>query len=312
MNTKGIIASVVFLLVFMASPAFAGVILINCSTLYVGCGGYGPCDFDTIQEAVDEADAYDTIIVCPPDDDCYGPVTITGNKEGLTIESTEIPDCGPNTCVESFTVGFAGSPDQGPGHVTIKGFDVTPCKTNGVGIESSTNYNTIAFNHVHGCEEEFAGVGAGIRVNQGADGNNVHHNLVDDCGDTTSGISTEIDGTNHNLHQNCVVGCDENGIWLQSDYSQSHQDQIDQDGTSSLRGIRIDGDYNQVHQEEVCGDPNDSINLFSSSTMGNFIHNNILEHHITGFTGGDKIKHNDENADCPFDEVMCCNGAEIW
>jgi hypothetical protein len=312
MKTKVIFTFGVFLLVLMAGRAFAGGAMINCSTLYVGCGGYGPCDFENIQDAVDDADAYDTIIVCPNDYGCYDDVLITGDKDGLTIMSQEIPDCGPNTCVDSFTIGFAPHSDH-PEHVTIKGFNVTPCKDNGVGIESSTNYNTIAFNHVFGCVEEFAGAGGAIRVNTGNVGNNIHHNLVDDCGGTTSGIYAEkIDddeSADHNIHQNCVEGCKENGIRLGSDYSQVHQNQI---LDYILRGIFIsDGaDGNQVHHNEVCDSTDDSIEL-SGGTTGNFIHHNILTGEVTGSTGGDRIRMNDTNADCPFEELMCCKGAAV-
>jgi hypothetical protein len=313
MKTKSIIAFGVFLFVLMASPAFAGVGICYSDTLYVGCGGYGPCDFETIQEAVDEADAYDTIIVCPNDYGCYDDVLITGDKDGLTIMSQEIPDCGPNTCVNSFTIGFAPHSDH-PENVTIKGFNVTPCKDNGVGIESSTNYNTIAFNHVYGCEEQFPGAGAGIRVNTGNVGNNIHHNLVDDCGYTTSGIYTEKqdddESADDNIHQNCVEGCRENGIWVGSDFSEVHQNQI---LDYILRGIRISGDSNQVHHNEVCDGTNSSINL-DNNTWYNFIHHNILTGRVNGSTAHDRIRMNDTNADCPFDELGCCKQSAdmIW
>jgi hypothetical protein len=313
MKTKSIVAFGVFLLVLMATPAFAGVTPI---TRYVGCDF--TWSYNEIQDAVDAANPYDTIIVCPkPWGGCYAPVGIFDNRDGLTIESTEIPDCGPNTCVASFTIGFASHSDH-PEHVTIKGFNVTPCKANGVGIEISTDYNTIAFNHVHGCHEtEGPGSGGEIRVNRGNDGNNIHHNLVDDCsfeGDawnpqsSTSGIYAEEDGgANQNIHQNCVEGCLENGIWLGSNYSEVHQNQI---LDYILRGIRISGDGNQVHHNDVCDGTHDSINL-DNHTYNNYIHHNILTGKVTGSTAHDRIRMNDTYADCPIDELTCCNGDAV-
>lgn len=311
MKTKAIIMFGVFLFVLIATPAFAGMVGI---TRYVNCE-YGSPNYETIQYAVNASGPWDTIIVCPPDDPCYGPVLITGNKDGLTIMSQEIPDCGPNTCVSSFTIGFAPHSDH-PEHVTIKGFNITPCKLNGVGIESSTNYNTIAFNHVYGCEEgEGTGAGGAIRVNEGNVGNNLHHNLIDDCALITSGIRLEVNGSDHNVHQNCVEGCgdsatpNDKGIWVQSDFCQIHQNQI-LDYVNF--GIVINGsaDDNQVHHNEVCDGTSSSINL-GSSTTGNFIHHNILTGVVNGSTGGDRIRMNDTNAYCPFDELGCCNGDAV-
>jgi hypothetical protein len=297
MKTKISFTLAAFFFVLIATPAFA-------ITRWVGECGSSP-NYNTIQDAVDDAIPYDLIIVCQKAG-CYDEhVLITGNIDGLTIESQEIPNCGPDTCVNSFTIGFAPHSDH-PENVTIKGFTVNVCKSNGVGIESSTNYNTIAFNHVYGCVEQFAGAGAAIRVNAGNVGNIIHHNRIDECSGTTSGISTEISGTDHNIHHNCVIGCKENGIWMQSDYSQIHQDQITD---HTLRGIRISGDYNHVHQNQVCDGAASSVNL-DGGTTGNYIHHNILAGVINGSTSGDRIRQNNTNADCPFESCDACSGNE--
>ena len=49
-------------------------------------------------------------------------VLITGNRDGLTIQSTEVAALGPNTEVQAFSIGFA--PSGGPEYVTIKGFRI--------------------------------------------------------------------------------------------------------------------------------------------------------------------------------------------
>jgi hypothetical protein len=301
MKTKCIITFGVFLLVLMAGPAFA-------DTFYV-CPW---SSYSTIQEAVDAAGPWDTVIVCPgdyPED-----VLIQGNRDGLTVMSKEIPDCGPNTTVKSFSIGFASHSDH-PKKVTIKGFTVTPCKDfgdGGVGIESSTDYNTIAFNFVYGCSGPPAG--AAIRVNAGNDGNTVHHNLVGDCLGVDAGIKTEVDGKKHNIHHNCVVGCDLYSIWVYSDRSQVHQNQIQMDDI--LAGIQIEGDHNQAHHNEVCdGEYSDSIELFFGSEY-NYVHHNIVTGMISDsnpLPSTNREKKNDEGADCPFYVCDACNGAAlIW
>jgi hypothetical protein len=316
MKTKSLITFGVFLLVLMASRAFAGVIC-SSDTLYVGCEGGGPCDFEDIQDAVDAAGPWDTIIVCPGYDSCDEDVLISGYKDGLTIKSTEIPDCGPNTCVNSFTIGFAPHSNH-PKKVTIKGFTVDGCKSVGdgeVGIESSTDYNTIAFNHVTGCSGTNAS--AAIRVNVDARANNIHHNLVDYSGNC---IKTEVGGTGHNIHHNCVGMCDRYGIWTYADYGQIHQNQVEWFGSA---GIIIDNgaDRNGVHHNEVCNDVDGfsvpSIYLFFGSDY-NYVHHNTSTGIIRDDTPDppgttNREKKNKEEVSCPFDVCDACNGAAvIW
>ena len=249
--------------------------------LTVGCG----YDYATIQAAVNAAAPWDTITVCPGiyDED----VLITGNRDGLTIQSTEVAALGPNTEVQAFSIGFA--PSGGPEYVTIKGFrigDAVGCASgNGVGIESSGNFNTIAHNYVTGCAGD-----AAIRVNIGNIGNTVHHNTVEETYRT--GIKVEA-GENHNVHNNLIDGAGWKCLHVSGgDYGLVHQNLI---ANCNEEGIRLesDADYNQVHQNAVC----DSISMSSSADF-NFVHHNFANS-LTG-CGGNKCKFNTEEAGCPF------------
>ncbi len=262
----------------IASPAFS-------VPLTVGCGG----DYSTIQAAVNNAGAYQTITVCPGD---YNESVLI-QTEGLTIQSTEISDRGPNTSVNRFAIGFA--PNVGPHSVTIKGFTVDGPA--GVCIESSGDYSTIAFNTVR--------CGIGIRVNAGNLYNNVHHNYVN----FTSGTGVEIGGyydgccggtagpgRNHNIHQNTVVYAGGEGcFYVWADYTEVHQNQAG--GSCGNGGINaIDSEGIHVHHNDICA----SIQLWSAEYA--FVHHNNLTGSIVNEDDDDTLKKNREGlSSCPFD-----------
>ena len=278
MKNKGLLSILIICFAPLSSPAVA-------ASLSVGCGG----DYPTIQAAVNAAGTYDTITVCPGD---YGESVLI-QTEGLTVQSTEISERGPNTIVTRFAIGFA--PNVGPHSVTIKGFTVSGPA--GVCIESSGDYSTIAFNSVNSC-------GIGIRVNRGNVGNNVHHNVV--SGTPGTGIEVEgyYDGCcggtagpgwNHNIHQNIVTttageGC----FYVWADYSQVHQNQADGCfGNGGINAVRSEGLH--IHHNQICS----SIELWAAEYA--FVHHNELTGSINN-AGDNTLKKNKENlSSCPID-----------
>lgn len=258
-----------------AVPAFA-------ATLTVGCGG----DYSSIQAAVNAANPYDTITVCPG----YYNESVLIQKEGLTIQSTEVSTRGPNTRVNRFAIGFA--PNFGPHSVTIQGFSVGPYY--GVCIESSGDYSTIAFNHVSGC-----GGYAALIVNAGNVYNNVHHNLVE--GNSLAGIVIEGNsccepGRWHNVHQNMIVNNSGEGcLFVWAEDTEVHQNQIG--GTCGNGGINANGSESlHVHHNEICA----SIALWGAEYA--YVHHNLLTGYITNENSDDTLKKNREGlSSCPFD-----------
>ena len=257
-----------------ASPVFAAELTVNCNA-----------DYPTIQAAVNAANPYDTITVCPG---TYNESVLI-QTEGLTIRSTEISDRGPNTIVRRFAIGFA--PNSGPHSVTIKGFSVTGSN---VCIESSGDYNTIAFNNVNSCN-------LGIRVNAGNVGNNVHHNHV--MNTSSGGITIEGyggccgsagPGMNHNVHQNMVYNAGGEGcfyIWASN--TEVHQNQAS--GTCGNGGINAIGSSGlHIHHNEICAD----IALFNATNAD--VHHNELTGRITNENSDDNLKKNKEElSTCP-------------
>lgn len=257
-------------------------------------------DYATIQAAVNAAGNYDTITVwpCEYDEDVFVDV------EGLTVRSTEVAAMGPNTIVRAFSIGFA--PNSGPHSVTIEGFTVGSTlygcgDGNGVGIESSGDYNTVAHNYVTDCS-------IGIRVNQGNVGNNVHHNLVED----TSGTGIEIEGyydgccggsagpgLNHNVHQNVVDDTGGEGcLYVWADYSQIHQNQV-RDCSTGIKAVFSEG--NHIFQNDLC---NESIELFGADDS--WVHQNTffgggnVSNLNNGGDGNRAKKNSSSGAACPI------------
>jgi hypothetical protein len=262
----------------IAAPAFA-------ATLTVGCGG----DYASIQAAVSAANPYDTITVCPGD---YNESVLI-QTEGLTIQSTEVSERGPNTSVNRFAIGFA--PNFGPHSVTILGFNVDGPA--GVCIESSGDYSTIAFNRVSGCTGD-----AAVRVNAGNVYNNVHHNLVEDnskAGIVIEGNSGCEPGRWHNVHQNMIVnnatsGSGEGCLYVWADDTEVHQNQIG--GVCGNGGINANGSESlHIFQNEVCS----SIELWGADYA--YVHHNLLTGSINNENSDDTLRKNRENlSSCPF------------
>jgi len=256
------------------------------ATLTVGCNA----DYPTIQAAVNAAGAYDTITVCPGD---YNESVLI-LTEGLTIQSTEISDRGPNTSVNRFAIGWA--PNVGPHSVTIKGFTVNGPA--GVCIESSGDYSTIAFNAVTGCSN------VGIRVNRGNVFNNVHHNDVRYMSATGIEIEgynnccggTPGPGLNHNVHQNFVKDVGGEGcFYVWSDYTEVHQNQAV--GSCGNGGLNANGSEGlHFHHNVICYA---DVQLYGADYA--YVHHNQLTGQIFNENSNDTLKKNRENlSSCPL------------
>ncbi|KPK52125.1 MAG: hypothetical protein AMJ59_27205 [Gammaproteobacteria bacterium SG8_31] len=259
-------------LAFIASPAAA-------AYLTVGCGG----DYPTITAAVTAAGNYDTITVCPGD---YDESVFIENKEGLTIQSTEIAEKGPNTIVNRFNIGFA--PNNGPHSVTIKGFTLNG-PTGGPCLESSGDYTTFAHNTVK------SGCNYGIRVNEGNYANNVHHNYVRDT--NLAGITVEGGGGfNHNVHQNRVKDVGGEGCYyVWADFTEVHQNEAI--GTCGNGGLNANGSEGlHFHHNVICYA---DVELFGADYA--YVHHNQLTGEINNANSNDTLKKNRENlSSCPL------------
>ncbi len=198
------------------------------------CDAADAADSSTIQGGIDAASVGDTVLVCPG----YYQEAVAINVAGLTlqgvsgngqpvIDAGQGPDDTPTSAIDILD-GFDG--------VTVDNFFITgagPC-SGGAGIRVRSNNNTITNNTLVdnlccGIVLDGTGDGAtnnevayntiqrsdsdGIRVHNGADGNNVHHNEISR---NAAGIELRLSSSNtvtrNNSHHNR-----EDGIFLRFD-----------------------------------------------------------------------------------------------
>jgi hypothetical protein len=254
-------------------------------------------DHTTIQAAVTASGSGDTIIVCPGT--YTETVVISGNRDFLSILSTEIAERGPNTILEGgFVIAFA--PNDGPDYVTIKGFTIRGgAFDNGVCVSSAGDHATIAFNRAESCLGPFPGGDGGIRLNRGTFNSTVHHNeIICEVGtvgrSSGFGINAEADqalgGGGHTIHHNYVSGCITGVLVSASNNLVGHNDV---ENGPQLE-INISGDSNQVVHNMVCGD----IGL-----AGGVSGNHLVQNRYTGTLNtveGNRYTKNRQINDCPF------------
>jgi parallel beta-helix repeat protein len=204
------------------------------------------------------AQPYDTIIVCPGTYSENVLVDFSGNTEGVTITSTDVhnPD---QTVLDG---GFSIVSD----YVTIKGFKIINGNPQGIGVEISGDYATVAFNHITQC------FGA-IRINQtpgvfASSFNTIAHNKIND--NQAWGIN--VQGTDNVIHHNDVFDTIEDlnygGILLANI---SYNGNIHHNNTyiNLTYGIKVEGDNYNIHQNHVCD------KIFLQFTADNiFLHQN--------------------------------------
>lgn len=284
-------------IVLSIAASMAGALLLMSGTasaavLYV-CHDGGP--YTTIQLAVNASGPGDTIIVCPG---TYAEtVSISGNRNYLSILSTEIAERGPNTILQGgFVIGFA--PNNGPDYVTIKGFTIQGgASDNGVCISSAGDNATIAFNRAVDCQGPFAGGDGGIRLNQGTFDSTVHHNeIVCDTYAAGFGINAEaqapLGGGGHTIHHNSVSGCTK-GILVSASNNVIGHNEID---NGPQLEIEISGSSNQVLHNTVCGD----IQIGSQARSNHLVQNRYTGSLTNNGGNTNKLTKNQKIDDCPF------------
>jgi hypothetical protein len=243
MKARGIILVVTFFLALIASPVHAKR-PVHAKIIYVDAAGKGcpKYDYTTIQDAVQNADPDDTIIVCPGE---YNEGTVLvdfGSTDGLTIKSKARK---PGATI------LHGGFQIVSGHVTISGFKITGGKgDNGICVEISGDYATVEFNDITEC------TGGGIRINKQLPNgpntfvsvrNEIQFNLIHD--NYRYGINVE--GTNNKIHHNDIldnapVDTNEGGIILQ-DISE-----VGDTNGNKPYGINVHGRDFDIHDNKIC------------------------------------------------------------
>jgi hypothetical protein len=280
------------------AASMAGALLLlsgtaSAAVLYV-CHDGGP--YTTIQSAVNASGPGDTIIVCPGT--YTEDVVISGNRNYLSILSTEIAQRGPNTTLDGgFVIAFA--PNFGPDYVTIKGFTIVGgASDNGVCISSAGDYTTIAFNRAVNCQGPFAGGDGGIRLNKGTFDSTVHHNEIvcDESAPSGFGINAEADvalgGGGHTIHHNSVSGCTK-GILVSASNNVIGHNEIE---NGPQQEIDISGSSNQVLHNTVCGD----IRIGSQARSNHLVQNRYTGSLTNNGGNTNKLTKNQKIDDCPF------------
>ena len=233
MKTRTVIvfSCVIFLLGVAVGSAFGAVRVVgHC---------LGPSPYSKIQDAVDAATPYDTIIVCPGTYYETVLVDFSGNTDGVTITSTHVL----SPALTHVVGGFKIVSDD----VKLKGFKITTgVDDNGICVEISGSGATIASNDVQYCQ------GGGIRINSISSGNTVAYNEVES--NPVFGINVE--GKDNVIHHNLILNnapedSNNGGIELQ-DISSNGKVYANIIKGNLPYGIKVEGDNYKIYENKVC------------------------------------------------------------
>ena len=233
MKTRALIlcCCVIFLLAVAVSSAFGAVRIVgHC---------LGPSPYSKIQDAVNAATPYDTIIVCPGTYYETVLVDFSGNTDGVTITSTHV--LAP--ALTHVIGGFKIVSDD----VKLKGFKITNgAPDNGICVEISGSGATVVFNDVQYCQ------GGGIRINAISSGNTIAYNEVE----YNDFFGINVEGQNNVIHDNLILynaPVDKNfgGIEL-ADISSNGKVYNNIIKGNLPWGIKVEGDNYKIYKNKVC------------------------------------------------------------
>ena len=185
----------VFSLAILGLLVFSFLSTASATTIYV------PDNYSTIQDAIDNANPGDTIIV--RDGTYYENINVT--VENLTIRSEN----GSANCILDGGDSGSGIILNADG-VTIEGFTIRNSSWEGAGIKVISNFNTLINNNLL---ENYGGIWLDSSSNNSITYNNISsNNWLGICLSSSS---------NNNITNNNIYSNNEGGIWLDSSSSNS-------------------------------------------------------------------------------------------